>query len=302
MNRYRVAEVFLKSGTPLERVHFFRPLLERADVAITEGNHLKRYVPLIEQAEFARTKAELEREHVSVFFDGTTRLGEAVNIVVRWVTADFSIKYRLIRFVTTRLHMKASELASLITRVLFTEYSLTPERVVSFTRDSVSVNGAACRLLRTNPFTSTISLLCISHTLNNTGKSLAFRVLPDFTTPWLELVGGRGAHAGAKRLWVAAVAPQSVPGFSNTRWYAKAEIQFVLAENFSKIGPFLDELDAREYGDATRSKMRAIWDDKAKREDLELELAGACTLPRDRTAIPPRTCNAVALVVPLQIP
>ncbi len=70
MLRFRVAEVFLKSGTPFERLEFFRPLLERTDTTLTEATHLKRYIPLIEKAEFGRSKEELGSEYISVFFDG----------------------------------------------------------------------------------------------------------------------------------------------------------------------------------------------------------------------------------------
>eukprot|EP00965_Chrysotila_dentata_P194733 6176553-Pleurochrysis_carterae.AAC.3 len=93
-------------------------------------------------------------------------------------------------------------------------------------------------------------------------------ILDDWMTPWLELVERRGAHAGASRLWKKIVAPQSVPGFSNVRWHSKAEIIFVIAENFGQLGHFLDVLDERECGEATRKKLRAIYDNAAKQQQL----------------------------------
>ena len=92
-------------------------------------------------------------------------------------------------------------------------------------------------------------------------------------TPWLELVGGRNPHRGAQSIWKSTVAPTPVPGFSNTRWYAAAEIQFVIAENYHMLANFMAELDAHEYGDATRAKLNAILHDPEKSLRLRLQLA-----------------------------
>lgn len=120
--------------------------------------------------------------------------------------------------------------------------------------------------------------MCISHTLNNVGNRISFDVLEEFMLPWLELVGGRNPHRGAQSLWRAKVAPQKVPGFSNVRWYCKAEIQFVLAENFEKLQQFLLELDARGYGEATRQKLHDILDADCRRTRLKLQLAAMLDL------------------------
>eukprot|EP00965_Chrysotila_dentata_P072308 2389745-Pleurochrysis_carterae.AAC.1 len=64
------------------------------------------------------------------------------------------------------------------------------------------------------------------------------------------------------------VSPQPVPGFSNLRWYSKAEIVFVIAENFGILGAFLAKLEGREYGDVARKKLRAVYDDVRKCHEL----------------------------------
>ena len=74
-------------------------------------------------------------------------------------------------------------------------------------------------------------------------------------TPWLKLVGGHGVHHGAKALWKETV-ECAVPGYSNVRWYAKAEIIFVIGEaGTRRLRDFLLECEQRDYGDATRKKM-----------------------------------------------
>jgi hypothetical protein len=123
----------------------------------------------------------------------------------------------------------------------------------------------------TNPYINSADTLCISHTISNAGERIILPILAEFTTPWLELVGGRDPHAGAKALWKSMVSPQVVPGYSKVRWWSKAEIWFVKAENFSQLRPFVRLLQDRDIGDATTVKMATILRDHAL--TLQLELA-----------------------------
>lgn len=100
--------------------------------------------------------------------------------------------------------------------------------------------------------------MCISHTLNNVGARIEFSLSASFMTPWLELVGGHHPHRGAQALECMTVHPTRAPGHSNFKWYATAEIQFVLADHFHKLEAFLDHLDDLSYDDATRRKLHGI--------------------------------------------
>jgi hypothetical protein len=272
--RMRVVQTFLVSGTPINRLKFFRPLIERSGVSLShESNLMSTYVPMIEANEFQLVKSEIHDQYVCIAFDGTSRLGEAMNIVGRFCSQDFCIENRLLRFKTTRQHVKAPQLAQLITQTLCTELGFRLDMLVGLSRDSVGVNGAACRLLMQSTFTCAVDMMCISHTLNNVGRRISFDILREFMTPWLDLVGGRNPHRGAQQLWKATVYPMQVPGFSNTRWYAAAEIQFVLAENYHHLADFIDKLGHHDYGDATLAKMKAVFSVEDKRYALQLQLA-----------------------------
>lgn len=265
---------FLLSGTPLFRLPYFKPVLEKDGFTLPSASNLAAtYIPRIEQRELQRVQEEIAGEYVGVAFDGTSRLGEALSITGRVCTEDFVVKLRLLRLITSKLHVNASQLASLISTVLCTELRLPSHMVVCFSRDSVLVNASACRLLTQSPFTAAENLMCIAHTLNNVGSRIHFDVVHEFMTPWLELVGGRSPHRGAQALWRATVRPTQVPGFSNVRWHSKAEIEFVLAEHFDRLHPFLARLDELGYGDATRQKMNDILNDGAKSKRLGLQLA-----------------------------
>ena len=103
--RYRVVETFISSGTPMLRADKFRTLLERAGHPLTDSSNLTRtYVPRIEEREMDLLKSELSEQFIGIHFDGTTRLGEAINMTGRWCTADFFLMQRLLTFVTTQKH------------------------------------------------------------------------------------------------------------------------------------------------------------------------------------------------------
>ena len=63
-----------------------------------------------------------------------------------------------------------------------------------------------------------------------------------------------------------------VPGYSHVRWWAWAEITFVIAEaGMNVVGNFITECEKRDYGDATRKSLRLIYDEQP--DELRLELA-----------------------------
>lgn len=231
-----IVQAFLISGTPLNCLEYFASLLERAYLLLASTTHLAAtYIPRVEEMEFKRLKEEVADKFIGIAFDGTSRLGEAVNITARYCSSDVRLQTRLVRFLTAHVHLNnAAVFASIITRALRTELSVCPEQVACFSRDSVLVNGAACQLLMQIPFTCAENQLCITHTHNNVGSRINFDVLREVMTPWLKLVGGSNPHQGANKGLVAGCCSSAGPriGYSSTWWYSLAEIQFFIAENF----------------------------------------------------------------------
>ena len=267
--RYRVAQSFTKSP-PFSAVDNHKHLLERAGFTVPTSRNLKRFIPQIEDAEDKQINEELVGQYVGIGFDGTTRLGEAINTTGRWCTKDFKIVQRLLDFTTTEKHVDNVQLAALITNVIMHHRQIPLDHLVNIARDSVSVNGAACRRLKTT-FTSAADSLCICHTLCHVGEHFELPTLKEFKTPWLELVGGRDPHRGAQALWKETVAPASVPGYSKVRWYSWAEILFVIAEaGIIQLGSFITKCEERDFGDATTKSLRHIYDTKSTALCLEL--------------------------------
>ena len=266
--RFRAAESFVKTP-PFTGIDHHHHLLQRAGHSLPASAHLGRFIPKIEAAEIARLKGELEGQHIGIAFDGTTRLGEAINTTARWCGSDFQINMRLLDISTLEKHVNNIDLAAHEVEVTRLR-GIPAARIVNIARDSCSVNGAACRRLLIT-FTSAVDTLCFSHTLCHVGEHFELATLVEFKTPWLELAGGRNPHHGAKALWKRLV-EVPVPGYSHVRWWAWAEILFVIAEAGMKLlGDFISTSEEREYGDATTRKLRAIYDEKG--DALRLELA-----------------------------
>ena len=114
--RYRSVEAFLATGTPVDRIDVFRPLLERSGLSLMDSSHLRStYIPQIEKMEIDRLKAECSGQFIASPYDGTTRLGEMIAQTGRWCTSDFQLCTRLLVIKTTKAHVNHAELASLLT-------------------------------------------------------------------------------------------------------------------------------------------------------------------------------------------
>ena len=123
---------------------------------------------------------------------------------------------RLLDFTTCEKHVDNVQLAAHITNTVMQVHHTPLDHLVGISRDSVSVNDAACRRLKLT-FTYAADAMCICHTLCHVGEHFELPTLVQFRTPWLELVGGRDPHRGAQNLWKQMVAPAKVPGYSKVR-------------------------------------------------------------------------------------
>ena len=75
----------------------FRELLEENGYHLTDSRNMYDLIPFFEKHEFDIIVNELKGKDLSVIFDGTTRLGEALGIVLRFVDDGWKIIQRLVR-------------------------------------------------------------------------------------------------------------------------------------------------------------------------------------------------------------
>ena len=272
--RWRVMESMMFAGIPSGKINMLRPVLEREGHPLTDSSHMSQlYIPLIEKREIEHIAKEHFEQHFTLIFDGTTRLGEAVNMVTRTITDNFDIRMRLVAFKTTLVHMNGDGLFRLIATTLQRILGIDLDYCVSYARDSCSTNyDAVNRLLSLS--VNALNMLCFPHTLHNTGKHLKLPVLEEFSAAWLQLV----PKPGAARLRWAAILGHSVSSYSTVRWWSRWDIYQEIALNFGAVPQFLADLDRDSIGDATTKKMLAVINNK--RKELELELAAVLSCER----------------------
>lgn len=83
--RIRVLTTFMRAGVPLSKLKYFRDILEESAMRLTEQSHMLDLVPFILEQERACIKEEIKGKHLSIVFDGTSRLGEVLAIIVCYV-------------------------------------------------------------------------------------------------------------------------------------------------------------------------------------------------------------------------
>ncbi len=95
--RAKVVMAFMRSGIPLSKLDCpdLRNLLEENGYRLTDHRHMLDMVPFILKEERTRLRSELQGKYLSVVFDSTTRLGEVLAIVVRFLNA-WNVEQRLV--------------------------------------------------------------------------------------------------------------------------------------------------------------------------------------------------------------
>ena len=96
--RQQVVEEFLKAGIPISKIDKLRSLLEKNGHRLTSSSNLAQYITLIFKQEVDTIKKELSlpgqgdmTRDVSVIFDGSTRQGEAIAIIVRFIDDQWAL-------------------------------------------------------------------------------------------------------------------------------------------------------------------------------------------------------------------
>ena len=121
--RIKVVTAFLRAGTPLNKLICFRNILEENALQLTDRSHMANLHPFILK-EQDRIKQEIVGRVVSVVFDGTTRLGDAKVILIRYVADDWSLVQRMIQVCLLAKSMSGNEIARELISTLSTNYSI----------------------------------------------------------------------------------------------------------------------------------------------------------------------------------
>ena len=263
--RMQVTEHFLKAGLPLSKVDDLRPVLEQK-FRLTSQTHLRKLIPTILEQEQQRLASEIKGRAISIVFDGTTRLGEAIAIIVRFLDDEWCIQQRLIRLRTVAKAVNAPQLAQVINECLATQFQHPAELLVAMMRDGASVNTAAIRALSVF-YPNVLDVVCASHILNNAGQHFDFPLLQEFTRLWISLF----AHSARVKLAWKARTGKAMRSHSETWWWSKWEILHQVSLYFGDVVPFLE--DNQDVSANTTQQLFAILQDPVQLSTLRLQLA-----------------------------
>ena len=128
----------------MSRIDCLRSFLEKYGHRLTSQSHLRELIPSVLQKEKETLKSDLsEAKAVSTIFDGSTRLGEALAIIRRFVDSQWNVQQRLVRLQVLEKSLKGEELAQCLIQALAVEYAFQPGALLAAMKDGASVNQAA---------------------------------------------------------------------------------------------------------------------------------------------------------------
>ena len=212
----------------------FRDILEENAYRLTDRRHMFDLVPFVLKEEEGRICSEIRGKNVSVIFDGTSRLGEAIAILVRFVGEDWTLEQRLIRLQMLAKSMTAEEITGELISVLSVKYSMPSELLLGAMHDRASVNTAAMQTLKV-VYPYIVDIGYFAHTLDHVGEKFVTPTLSEFIHSWILLF----SHSPKTRLLWKSQVGRSMITYSATRWWSKWEVVKMVMLFFGDIEPFL---------------------------------------------------------------
>lgn len=264
--RVKVLQTFLSSGVPLNKLDAFKPLLEENGFRLTDIRNMSDLIPFLRDEEMKRIRSEISSRPVSVVFDGTTRFGEALAIVVQYVTDDFQIKQKLAKAQMLSKSMTGEQIARELISVLSVGYGVPSDFLLGAMRDRASSNNVAMDTVRII-YPSVVDIGCFSHTIDHVGDKFNTPTLTQFGSKWINLF----SHSPkCKMLW-KTLTGKSMPTYSATRWWSKWEVYKHMMLYFKDILTFLTENE--DVGPALRPQLLAVLNNIQTSSMVQIELA-----------------------------
>ena len=175
--RVKVLHTFLKAGVPINKIDDFRDLLEENAFRLAGRKPMSDIIPFVLSEEKRQLKAEIDGLPVAVIFDGTSRLGEALAIILRFVDrSSLTIRQRLVRMQLLAKSLTGEEVTRELLSVLSTEYGVVSTNLLAVMRDRASVNSVEVRTLKVL-YPDFLDIGCFSHMWETTLTHLSCMTL-----------------------------------------------------------------------------------------------------------------------------
>ena len=248
----------------MSKLDTFRELLKENAYRLSDSTNLYSLIPFIRQQEQASIQKEISGKNVSVIFDGTTHVSEALAIILRFVDDQYQIQQRAVRVMLLAKSLTGEELAHQLIVCLSTELGIKPDLFVAAMRDRASVNSVAMRTLSI-VFPNVLDIGCFSHTLDHVGENFTTPILDEFVKVWINMFS---RSPKAKLVWRTQTGLPALT-YSPTRWWSKWEVIKHFHDTFGDIPQFV----AHEDLPPSRLKLQEILNDPPKNRKIQVELA-----------------------------
>ena len=125
-------------------------------------------------------RAQIEHKFLLVIFDGTTRLGEVLAVVILFIS-DRTIQQCLVCLKFLMNSMSGEELAEELISILSVTRGVESHRLLIVMRDRASINTPATRVISVM-YPKRLDIGCLSHTLDHVGGNFKFQLSICFST------------------------------------------------------------------------------------------------------------------------
>jgi len=234
--RTMVCALWMQEGIPMSKIGILQRIQRLGQpFSLPDRSVMSaEYVPIIHKLVTAKLTSELADRELAIFFDGTGFFGEAFAIVARFVDVRGDIQERLMRLRMLDCSMDGKAIAQCIYEAM-ERHGVNKKNVLFFGSDGASSNATAFGHLDFICSTSH-HIVCISHTLNNAGKTHTLDRLKEFLRHWNAVF----MHSvTAKQAWNEQTQSTAQPTASNTRWWASFEQALYLHSRWQHVAPFM---------------------------------------------------------------
>ena len=215
-------------------MEYFRELFEEAGMPLSSQSNMRQLIPFILEEEYTMACKELIEKDVSIVFDGTSRDGEALVVLVRFID-NWELKGRLVWFQLVKSSVYGDELARIVIEVVHRKLDVSQSHFLATMRDRPSVN--TCALLTVSVlYPNMLDLGYISHFLDRVGVKCNIPVLRPFMSTW-NLVFTTSMKA--RRVW-KEISGRGMPLHNSTRWWSLWECMKVVFEEWQYVTAFFE--------------------------------------------------------------
>ena len=210
-----------------------------SEARLTDNRGMLDYVPFILKEEESHTRVKIEGRSVAVIYDGTSHVGEALTILLRYIDAEWCVQQCLVRVQMLSKSVLGEELARELISVLSITYGIKSNMLLAAIRDGASVNSVAIQTVKV-VYPVPIDVCCFPHSIDRVGDHFGKPTLSDIITPWICLF----SNSPKTRLLWRSHTNKSMSSYSTTRWWSKWEVIRDVLLYLPNMEPFL-----REYKD-----------------------------------------------------